>query len=86
MPFYVAVTTLISFKYLSRNVHRGFICGDPSLSLSRKPDTVTNVMLVAWGLSPLLIVGLHNEVNGLLIKINLIPVVCLRNVLQLREV
>lgn len=38
---------------MSRNIVRGFICGDPALSLDKRPDTVTNIMLIIWGASPL---------------------------------
>jgi len=55
LKFFIAVIILITFQFLSRNVQRGFICGDPSLSLNRKPDTVSNVLLVIWGASPPLI-------------------------------
>lgn len=58
-----AVIVLITFKYLSRNVHRGFVCGDPAFSLDRKPDTVSNVMLLMWGLSPALIVRFLEDPN-----------------------
>lgn len=54
---FLAAMVLITLKFLSRTVHRGFTCGDPALSLQRHPDTVTNVMLVIWGTSPVLIVS-----------------------------
>lgn len=47
---------MLTFKFITRNVQRGFVCDDPSLSLERRPDTISNLMLVLWGASPLLIV------------------------------
>lgn len=57
------ILVLFTIKFLSRNVHRGFICGDPSLSLSRKPDTIRNWMLLIWGTSPILIVRQLISIN-----------------------
>lgn len=54
--YLLATTIIITFRYLSRHIYQGFVCGDPSISLNKKPDTITDVMLLFWGSSPILIV------------------------------
>ncbi|CRK99683.1 CLUMA_CG012993, isoform A [Clunio marinus] len=55
LKFIFVILTFITLYFLSQHVHRGFICGDSSLSLTPRPDTISNALLVFWGFSPFLI-------------------------------
>lgn len=55
---FLALMAIVSFKVMSRNIKRGFICGDPSLSLTRKPDTISDLAIVIWSILPVFIVNI----------------------------